>query len=89
MRMMTYARLKMLSYLRNLGNVVYPLDLFEQGVSRLHEVYPSHTWRQVGLPRSTDLSIFIELFYNKYSFKVKVENHPLIMDNLDAADASC
>jgi hypothetical protein len=87
MRMMTYAGLKLLFYLRILGSVVYPFDLFEQGVSRLYEVYPSHTWKQVGLPRSTDLGPFINLFSEKYSFKVKIENHPLRMENLDAADA--
>jgi hypothetical protein len=47
MRMMTYAGLKLLSYLRSLGNVVYPFDKLDKGVSRLYEVYPSHTWRQV------------------------------------------
>ncbi len=87
MRMMTYAGLKMLSYLRQLGNVAYPFDRFEQGVSRLYEVYPSHTWRQVGLPRGTDLGPFIELFYKKYGFIVKLEDHPLKLENLDAADA--
>jgi len=87
MRMMTYAGLKMLSYLRQFGNVVYPFDRFEQGVSRLYEVYPSHTWRQVGLSRSADLGPFVELFNNKYGFKVKLENHFLRLENLDAADA--
>ncbi len=55
--------------------------------SRLYEVYPSHTWRQVGLSRSTDLGPFVELFSNKYGFNVKIENRPLKMENLDAADA--
>jgi hypothetical protein len=87
MRMMTYAGLKLLTYLRNFGSVVYPFDHFEQGVSRLYEVYPSHTWKQVGLHRSTDLGPVAELFYEKYGFKVKSENHPLRMENLDVADA--
>ena len=87
MRMMTYAGLKLLSYLRIFGNVVYPFDNLNNDVSRIYEVYPSHTWKQVGLPRGIDLGPFIELFYENYGFKVKIENHPLNMENLDAADA--
>ncbi len=66
MRMMTYAGLKMLSYLRNFGNVVYPFDLFEQGISRLYEVYPSHTWKQVGLKLNKDLNQFVNRFNEQY-----------------------
>jgi hypothetical protein len=87
MRMMTYAGLKMLFYLRNFGSVVYPFDPFEQGVSRLYEAYPSHTWKQVGLPRDTDLGPFVKLFYEEFGFKVKIANHLVNMENLDAADA--
>ena len=50
MRMMTYAGLKMLSYLRRFGHKVYPFDPFDLSVSRIYEVYPSHGWGQVGLP---------------------------------------
>ncbi len=85
--MMTYAGLKMLSYLNQLGNLVYPFDQFNVKVSRLYETYPSHTWRQVGLARSLDLSPFVELFYNKYNYKVKIENHSQRVENLDASDA--
>jgi hypothetical protein len=87
MRMMTYAGLKMLSHLRSFGHKVYPFDHFDLSVSRIYEVYPSHGWRQVGLPRDNDLGPFVELFYGKYGLKVKIENHPLKMENQDMADA--
>ena len=87
MRMMTYAGLKFLSYVRRLENVVYPFDHFNGKVSRLYEVYPSDTWNQVGLPRGTDLEPFIENFYEKYGLRVKIEKHMLNLTKLDQADA--
>jgi len=87
MRMMTYAGLKLLSYVCRLGNVVYPFDQLNGKVSRLYEVYPSNTWHQAGLSRNTDLEPFIKNIYDKYGFQVKIENHKLRMVNLDAADA--
>jgi len=38
MRMMTYAGLKLLSYLRRLGHRVYPFDQIDLRASRLYEV---------------------------------------------------
>ncbi len=87
MRMMTYTGLKLLSYARRLGNVVYPFDQFNGKVSRLYEVYPSNTWYQVGLSRSTDLEPLVKNFYDKYGFRLKIEKHMLNLTSLDEADA--
>jgi len=87
MRMMTYAGLKLLTYLRRLGNVVYPFDNHDKEASRLYEVYPSHTWRQVGDKRSSDLVLFTKKFRDKYGFEVALEDGLLKVGSLDAADA--
>ena len=87
MRMMTYAGLKLLSYARRLGNVVYPFDQFNEKVSRLYEVYPSNTWNQAGLSRDTNLGPFVEKLYEKYGFRVKIDKQMLKVSNLDQADA--
>ena len=86
-RMMTYAGLKFLSYVRRLGNTVYPFDQFNEKVSRLYEVYPSDTWDQVGLSRSTDLEPFIKKFSERYGLKITIEKHMKNLTNLDQADA--
>ncbi len=87
MRAMTYAGLKLLSYLRKLGNVVYPFNRFNENVSRLYEVYPSNTWHQAGFSRSADLKQFTERFTCKYDFRLEVEEQLLDINSLDAADA--
>ncbi len=87
MRMMTYAGLKLLSYLRRLGSRVYPFDQLDLGVSRLYEVYPSHSWKQVGLSRDENLARFIGRFSEQYGFRVTVKDNQLYMPGLDAADA--
>ena len=87
MLMMTYAGLKLLSYLRKFGNVVYPFDHFNNSVSRLYEIYPSHTWRQTGLCRKLYIKEFFEIFQDKYNFKVEISDHLLPLKTLDAADA--
>jgi len=87
MRMMTYAGLKLLSYIRRLGDKVYPFDQFDQGASRLYEVYPSHSWQQLGLKRNNNLTQFIDRFYEQYGFKVTVKDKQLNLPGLDAADA--
>lgn len=87
MRVMTYAGLKLLSYLRNLGNRVYPFDRLDQETSRLYEVYPAHTWNKAGLPRTRFLKQFANNFNKKYDFKVELNDHILTVDSPDAADA--
>jgi len=87
MRMMTYAGLKLLSYLRKFGNVIYPFDCFDLSVSRIYEVYPSHGWRQVGLQLNKDLNQFVNRFYEQYGLSVSVKDNHLSMESPDAADA--
>ncbi|MGM0652353.1 MAG: hypothetical protein ACQES4_06185 [Bacillota bacterium] len=87
MRAMTYAGLKLLSYLRSLGNTVYPFDQFNISVSRLYEVYPSNTWHLAGLPRGIDLGPFAREFSNRYGFRVDMDRLATDLKCLDAADA--
>jgi len=87
MRAMTYAGLKLLSYLRRFGNVVYPFDSFKGEVSRIYEVYPSNIWHQAGLTRSAGLEQLIKRFSGKYDFRLEVGEKLLDMDSKDAADA--
>jgi len=87
MRAMTYAGLKVLSYLRSLGNVVYPFDQFNKGVSRLYEVYPSNSWHLAGLSRGIDLKPFVKSFSDRYGFGVNIEKLASDLKCLDAADA--
>jgi len=51
MRAMLYSGLKLLAYSRAQGARVYPFDTFIKSKPRLYEVYPSHTWRALGLKR--------------------------------------
>ena len=87
MRAMTYAGLKLLSYLRSLGNVVYPFDQLNKSVSRLYEVYPSNTWQLAGLSRDINLEPFIRGFFDRCGFMVDIKEHASDLDCLDAADA--
>ena len=87
MRAMTYAGLKLLSYLRSLGNAVYPFDQFNKEASRLYEVYPSRTWRLAGLSRGIDLEPFVSGFSDRYGFRVVMGRLAPGLDCLDAADA--
>jgi len=87
MRMMTYAGLKLLAYLRRLGNTVYPFDCPDRERSRLYEVYPSHTWLQLGLSHSLSLEVLLEQFQKRYNLKLEIEDHLLQLESLDAADA--
>jgi len=86
MRTMTYAGLKFLYYLRRMGNTVFPFDKPDKNSSRLYEVYPSHTWNLLGLPRSTDIKAFADEFSRRFDFPVSVEE-VLPVDSQDGADA--
>ncbi len=87
MRAMTYAGLKLLSYLRSLGNRVYPFDPLDQNLARVYEVYPSYTWSQVELPRSTNVERFTGRFQQRYGFKISFTNSFCHPECIDAADA--
>lgn len=87
MRAMTYAGLKLLSYLKSLGNAVYPFDQINKTASRLYEVYPSNTWNLTGLSRDIDLNSFTREFSKSYGIGIDIENVLSDLDCLDAADA--
>jgi len=87
MRMMTYAGLKLLAYLRRFGSAVYPFDRPDQAGSRLYEVYPSHTWLRLGLSHSLSLEALMEQFQKRYNLRLEIEDHLLQVESLDAADA--
>ena len=84
---MTYAGLKFLYYLRNLGNAVFPFDTFDKAVSRLYEVYPSYTWSHLHLPRSSSLEQLIPICEEKYGLQVNLEMESELA-SIDAADAA-
>ncbi len=89
MRAMVYAGLKLLYYLRRRGHVVYPFDRLNKGGSRVYEVYPSHTWKQLGLNRGASLEEVARSFKGKFDFQVEVDESFLQAfqaDNLDATD---
>jgi len=87
MRAMIYAGLKLLSYLRGLGGVVYPFDRFKQDAPRVYEVYPAHTWHRVGLSRRAGLRQFLRKFGESYDFRVEAGKN-LAAESADAADAA-
>ncbi len=84
---MTYAGLKFLFYLRTLGNAVFPFDSFDKTVSRLYEVYPSCTWNQLHLSRSSSLEQLVSICWEKFSLQVNLEMDPQL-ESIDAADAA-
>ncbi len=88
MRMMTYAGLKLLSYLHQLGHRVYPFDQIDLKASRLYEVYPSHCWRQVGLKGNKNLALFADRFHERYGLKVTAEDSLFALESPDAVDAA-
>ena len=88
MRAMIYGGLKILSYLRRSGNNIYPFDMLDKEKSRVYEVYPSHTWRALGLNRSVELKEFADKFYKKTGTEVIIPDVVLVkVDSLDAVDA--
>jgi hypothetical protein len=68
MQSMIYGGLKFLSYLRRSGNNVYPFDKLDKSRSRIYEVYPSHTWKLLGLKKTVNLNSL------SISFKEKDRN---------------
>jgi hypothetical protein len=87
MRAMLYGGLKILSYLRRSGNNIYPFDMLDKTKSRIYEIYPSHTWRALGLSRSVELKEFADKFYKKTGTEVIIPEEMGWAGSLDAADA--
>ena len=83
---MTYAGLKFLAYLQSLGVAVYPFDRLNTKASRVYEVYPSHTWKQLGLSCSIDFVEFKKRFGRLYGLALNFADE-IQVDSLDAADA--
>jgi hypothetical protein len=87
MRVMTWAGLKLLAYLRRSGCSVYPFDAPVPGASLLFEVYPSHTWQLTGLKRNPDLTRFSQRFSSRFKLTLEAEAEILNQVSQDAADA--
>ncbi|ACB84464.1 hypothetical protein [Natranaerobius thermophilus] len=87
MRAMIYGGFKLLSYLRDFGNVVYPFDEVDHGAARLYEVYPSHTWAKIGLTRRKNLQEFADEFNKNFNLKLKLSEELFHVESLDASDA--
>ena len=67
---MLYSGSKLLSYLHDLGIESYPLH--EPSNRQLCEVYPSHSWAKVGLPRSTNVRGFVDKFNKRGIMQVEL-----------------
>jgi hypothetical protein len=87
MQAMIYGGLKLLSYLKRSGNSIYPFDVPDKSKSRIYEIYPSHTWKGLGLNRSGDLLSFAGNFHKKTGIEVIIPEGISKVGTLDAADA--
>lgn len=87
MRSMLYGGLKLLYHLYHCGCRIYPFQNLNRKVSRLYEVYPSHTWRRLGLTRNKDLGELQERFKREYDFQLYVAPSLLHTESIHAADA--
>jgi hypothetical protein len=87
MRGMTYGGLKLLAHLRQANVQVYPFDAYDGDAARVYEVYPSHTWKQVGLPRGMDMQRFADHFNRLEAVPLQVRLEWETVENQDMADS--
>jgi hypothetical protein len=87
MRGMTYGGLKLLAHLRQMDVQIYPFDAYGEGAARVYEVYPSHTWKQVGLPRGKDMQRFADHFNRLEAVPLEVRLELETVENQDIADS--
>lgn len=91
MQAMVYSGFKLLAYLKQQGALIYPFDadnLLEDGrCNRIYEVYPSATWRKLGLKRSTDLQGFVRAFAALNLIEVVLPANMQQITNQDLADS--
>jgi hypothetical protein len=85
MKGMIYGGLRFLNHLRQAGHYIFPFDVFNKDMSRIYEVYPSHTWKALSLERSTDLSNF-KSEIETCGLTLEIPEH-IAIPNKDAADA--
>ncbi|OPH46899.1 hypothetical protein BC351_13315 [Paenibacillus ferrarius] len=71
---LTYGGFKLLAHLVRSGVNVYPFSEQYTARSCVYEVYPSHTWRMLGLKRGMPLSTFIASFNDKYPLHIEVKD---------------
>lgn len=83
MRAMLYSGLKLLRYVKNRYQRIYPFGEYPD----VAEVYPSHTWSKVGLRRTTDLAQFTERFNALNIIEVVLPRDLHIAPTQDAADS--
>ena len=88
LRSMTYAGLKLLTYLHDAGIRIYPFDAApDHEKARLYEIYPSHSWKCVDVQRSAQrLQRFIAKF-NQLGVLDVAPSEDIRADNADSADA--
>jgi hypothetical protein len=91
MRAMFYSGLKLLAYLKlaPIPAHIYPFGMFDDNrlFPHIFEVYPSHTWRKVGLRRTTNLMEFIERFNTLGVINVTLSPELHLVPTQDAADS--
>jgi hypothetical protein len=88
LRSMTYAGLKLLAFAHDAGLRIYPFDAEpDHAKARLYEIYPSHSWKYVGVTRSAvNLESFVAAFNGRGILNVKF-GPDIHADNGDSADA--
>jgi len=88
LRSMTYAGLKLLAYAHGAGIRIYPFDAApDHANARLYEIYPSHSWKYVGVARSAaNLEPFVSASNRLGILSVKLGGGTRA-DNADSADA--
>ena len=87
LRVMLYAGLKMLKYLADCGINIYPLGNFDSTFPTVCEIYPSHTWKKIGMKRSTDVDTFLERFNSQNILFVECDFDTELVNNQDLADS--
>lgn len=87
MRAMIYGGLKLLYYLRGKGVTVFPFDRLSTYCPRVYELYPSHTWKSVGIRRSSSVEGFATAFNEFNELNLKLGKNLQVLESADAADA--
>ncbi len=91
LRVMLYAGLKLIRYLRDAGINVYPFGNAQGGYdpeyTTVYEIYPSYAWQKAELKRSMDIDKFIEKFNRLGYLTVINEIDKSAVDNQDLADS--
>ncbi len=82
---MLYSGSKLLWYLWDDGVMTYPCHA--PALCQVCEVYPSHTWRAVGMRRTRDMRAFVDAFNALGLLQVTLPEAYAVVDTQDVADS--